>query len=71
MSEGEIWSVVLTADWKGRVVAVEGWWEKSNDVRTAAVLSKIRSVEVKAQPKKGALRVWRLEARVANRPLEE
>ena len=29
MSEGEIWSIVLTADWRGSVVAVESWWEKS------------------------------------------
>ncbi|MFT6864603.1 MAG: hypothetical protein ACJAVK_003171 [Akkermansiaceae bacterium] len=71
MSEGELWSVVLTADWRGRVVAAEGWWEKVRDRRTQVILEKVRSREITALPEKGPLRVWRLEARVVNRPLTE
>lgn len=71
MSEGELWSVVLTADWRGRVVAVDAWWEKAGDVRTPAILEKVRSQEVSVLPAKGPLRIWRLEARVVNRPLAE
>ena len=71
MSEGELWSVVLTADWRGRVVAVEGWWEKSRDRRTQVILEKVKSQEIAALSGKGPLRVWRLEARVVNRPLSE
>ncbi len=71
MSEGEIWSVVLTADWRGRVVGVEGWWAKAEDLRTPVILEKVRSREIVLLSEKGPLRVWRLEARVVNRPLAE
>ena len=70
MSEGEIWSIVLTADWRGSVVAVEGWWEKANDVRTQPVLDRLRSAMIEPVAKKGSLRTWRLEAEVVNRPAE-
>ena len=70
MSEGEIWSIVLTADWRGSVVAVESWWEKANDVRTQPVLERLRSAMIEPVTKKGSLRTWRLEAEVVNRPSE-
>lgn len=71
MSEGELWSVVLTADWQGRVVAAEGWWEKARDRRTQVILEKVKSQRISALSGKGPLRVWRLEARVVNRPIAE
>lgn len=71
MSEGEIWSIVLTADWRGNIVAVEGWWEKENDVRTGTILDRVRNERIEPLPEKGALRVWRLEAEVINRPAEQ
>lgn len=67
MSEGEIWAVVLIADWQGSVVAVESWWEKANDVRTQPVLERLRSAKIEPITKKGSLRTWRLEAEVVNR----
>ena len=67
MSEGEIWAIVLTADWRGSVVAVESWWEKANDVRTQPVLERLRSATIESLSKKGSLRTWRLEAEVVNR----
>jgi hypothetical protein len=67
MSEGEIWAVVLIADWQGSVVAVESWWEKANDVRTQPVLERLRSAKIEPIIKKGSLRTWRLEAEVVNR----
>lgn len=71
MSEGEIWSIVLTADWRGRVVAVEAWWEKANDVRTGPILNRLRSERIEPLPKMGPLRVWRLEAELVNRPANQ
>lgn len=71
MSEGEIWSIVLTADWRGRIVAVEGWWEKANDARTVPILERIRSEKIEPMAEEGPLRVWRLEAEVVNRPTEQ
>lgn len=71
MSEGEFWSLVVTADWAGRVVAVEGWWEQADDVRTGAILNKVQSRPIEALSEKSGLRVWRLEARVVNRPSSE
>lgn len=70
MSEGEIWAIVLTADWRGRVVAVEGWWEKANDVRTQPILDRLRSVMIEPVPEEGSLRTWRLEAEVVNRSVD-
>lgn len=70
MSEGEIWSIVLTADWRGSVVAVESWWEKANDVRTQPVLERLRSAMIEPVTIKGSLRTWRLGAEVVNRPSE-
>ena len=71
MSEGEIWPVVVSVDWLGRVVAAEAWWEKGEDVRTSAILEKVRSQHYPSLPAEAPLRNWRLEAQIVNRPPSE
>ena len=70
MSEGEIWTVLLAVDWKGKVVVNEPTINSVN-ARTRVILDKYRALNFEALAKEGPLRWWKLEARVVNRPLPE
>ncbi|MFT6181371.1 MAG: hypothetical protein ACI9NQ_000356 [Paracoccaceae bacterium] len=70
MSEGEIWTVLIGVDWQGRVLVNEPTIKSSNS-RTPVLLKKYRALKIAALPEKSPLRWWKLEARLANRPLPE
>ncbi len=70
LSQGEIWTVLLGVDWRGKVVVNEPTIKSSN-VRTPVILKKYRALTFLPLPKKSPLRWWKLEARVVNRPPPE
>jgi len=69
MSEGESWVIVVAVDWRGAVVSINGWWERADEPRTAKVLEEIRAHSFPPFSRDEDLRIWRLEARLVNRPL--
>lgn len=71
MSEGDSWAVILAVDWRGVVVSIDGWWERSDDPRTPAILEKIRARAFAQLSAEGPLRIWRLHASLVNRPPAE
>jgi len=70
MSEGEIWTVLLGVDWQGKVVFAEPT-AKVDDPRTPVILAKYKALAFDILPVGSPLRLWKLEARVVNRPLPE
>jgi hypothetical protein len=71
MSEGETWTVIVVVDQRGMAISLDGSWEKENDPRTEAILQKIRAQRFPALSAEGPLRIWRLQARLVNRPIPE
>ena len=70
LSEGELWTVLLAVDWRGRVVLNEATSESLN-ARTPVILSKYRQLEFPVLDQEAPLRWWKLEARLLNRSLSE
>lgn len=69
MSEGDVWFVVATLDSSGTVVSIDGGIDKSEDPRTAEVLREVQARGLTGLPGGEAIRIWRLQARLVNRPL--
>jgi hypothetical protein len=71
MSEGDFWTVVATVDGSGRMVSIDAGWQKSKDPRTPQILEKIQELGLKKLSGNEGLALWRLEARLVNRPVSK
>jgi len=71
MSEGDVWFVVATVDEEGIVVSIDGSGAKAGDPRTPAILEEIRARGLAGLAGGEGIRIWRLQARVVNRPVSK
>lgn len=71
MSEGDVWFVVAAVDEDGTVVSIDGSRAKAGDPRTPAILEEIRARGLTGLADGGGIRIWRLQARVVNRPVSQ